>query len=221
MQVRQLSGGVEMYGGLSALPGYETYEYQLVWAIPDSIKDRIRKYRQEFESQFRLVWPPSKLVSLPIVRFRQRALLEGKLRTHLYQVVSGWRPFQITLKDFGALPSHSIYIPVAARAGSSSFTGFHTVQKELKGIQQWMRMDKEHQPFFTNEHKIELASKLAAPVFEKAWNQYAHRKFTAQFLADACLLLRRKPGAGNWQIVQRFELRDLPVGVQQKTLFDA
>ncbi len=217
----QLERRQEAFFKYASLPGYQEQEYQLVWAMPESIKDKIRKARTGFQEKYPLPYGTVQQIVLPLVRFKQRQLLEEKVRQSIYQLATGWRPFQIRLQDYAAQPSHSIYIPVAARSGSALDQGLSGITRELKSIQSLLRIDKEHQPFFPMEHKILLAGKLPSPLFDKAWKEYSQRSFSAQFLADACLLLKRSSGNPNWQIIQRFELRNLPVGVRQQTLFEA
>ncbi|KYP13161.1 hypothetical protein [Flavihumibacter sp. CACIAM 22H1] len=205
----------------ASLPGYQEQEYQLVWALPEVVKDKIRRQRQLFQEKYPLPFAVPAQVVLPLVKFRQRQLLEERVKQSIYQLATGWRPFQIRLQDYAAQPTHSLFIPVASRAGANAETGLWGISRELKSIQHLLRPDKEHPAFFPTEHKILLAGKLPSALFEQAWREYANKSFTAQFLADACLLLKRTQGSSNWQIIQRIELRNLPVGVRQQSLFDA
>jgi hypothetical protein len=214
MQRAVLSNGMESYKGLVNLPGYQLYEYQLVLAIPEALKEKLRKVKQQFHEQFNLPLSGNTAILLPLVKFKQRQLLEEKMRQSLQQLILGWRPFSVNLKDYGSQPSHSIFIPLTSK------TLLHECSRDLKSIQQLLRTDKEHAPYFIGEHQFTIASRLAPGIFEKAWQQYSGRHFTGQFLAEACLLLKRKTGEQYWQITQRFELRNLPVGVKQTSLFD-
>lgn len=223
MQVHQSVGEKRQEGFFrySSMPGYQEHEYQLVWSIPDAVKEKIRKIRMGFQEKYPMPYGAGQQVLLPLVKFRQRQLLEERVKHSIYQLATGWRPFQIRLQDFAAQPSHSIYVPVAARSGSSGDAGLAGITRDLKSIQSLLRLDKEHTPFFITDHKILVAGKLPPPIFDKAWLEYAQKSFSAQFLADACLLLKRSAGNPNWQIIQRVELRNLPVGVKQQSLFEA
>jgi len=215
MLTNQAAMEINQYGNLQTLPGYQVYEYQLVLVLPEALKDKLRKVKARFFDQFNLPAVSSMAVLLPLVKFKQRQLLEQKLRYALNQLITGWRPFTVNLKDYAAQPSHSIYIPVTSK---------HKLQdcvRSLKTIQQFLRPDKEQQPFFPIEHQVVVASRLKPAVFEKAWQVYAHRQFSGQFQADAALLLKRKSGDIHWQIAQRFEFRNLPVGTVQASLFEA
>lgn len=207
--------------GLSGLPGYQVYEYQLVLAIPEALKEKIRKVRIQLYENNGWSLPKSNAIILPLVKFRQRQMLEEKVVRSLNQLIMGWRPFSLTLKDFRSQPTHSIVIPVASRHDASGQSGLAPSVRDLKSIQHLLRPDKEHAAWFPQEHQVVLASRLGPGQFEKAWQGYASRQFTGQCLVDACLLLKRKTGDQHWQILQRIEFRDLPVCPRQGRLFEA
>jgi 2'-5' RNA ligase len=215
MKTNQPAMEINQFGSLQALPGYQVYEYQLVLVLPEALKDKLRKVKLQFFEQFNLPAVASMAILLPLVKFKQRQLLEQKLRHSLNQLVMGWRPFTVNLKDYACQPSHSIYIPVTSK------NKLQDCVRSLKTMQQLMRLDKDQQAFFPAEHQVVVASRLKPGVYEKAWQVYAHRQFTGQFQADAALLLKRRSGDMHWQIAQRFEFRNLPVGTVQACLFEA
>lgn len=213
MEINQPAMQINEYGNLLAMPGYQVYEYQLILVIPEALKEKIKKQRQHFFEQFNLPPSSSAGIFLPLVKFRQRQLLEQKLRYALNQLILGWRPFTVNLKDYASQPSHSIYIPVTSK------NKLQDAVKNLKSINHLMKLDKEQSAFYPNDHQVTIASRLKPGVFEQSWQHYAHRHFTGQFMADAALLLKRRQGEAHWQIAQRFEFRDLPVGAVQASLF--
>lgn len=201
-------------GSLVSLPGYQVYEYQLVLVLPEAIREKLRRVKQHFAQQFNLPAVANSAILLPLVKFKQRQLLEAKLRHGLQEITLGWRPFAVNLKDYAAHPTHTIVIPVTSKPA------LQRCVQSLKPIQSLMRLDKEQSAYFPVEHQIIIASRLRPGIFEKAWKQYAERQFTGQFLSDAALLLKRQPGELHWKIAQRFEFRDLPVGIKQGNLFE-
>jgi hypothetical protein len=215
MQTNQPLMEINQFGSLQALSGYQVYEYQLVLVIPEALKEKLRKVKLQFFEQFNLPAVSSMAILLPLVKFKQRQILEQKVRHSLNQVLMGWRPFTVNLKDYAGQPSHSIYIPVTSK------NKLQDCVRSLKGMQQILRLDKEQSAYFPAEHQVILATRLKPGVYEKAWQQYAQRQFTGQFQADAALLLKRRSGDIHWQIVQRFEFRNLPVGTVQTSLFEA
>jgi hypothetical protein len=215
MQTNQPLMEINQYGSLQALPGYQVYEYQLVLVIPEALKEKLRKVKMQFFEQFNLPAVSSMAILLPLVKFKQRQILEQKVRHSMNQLLMGWRPFTVNLKDYAGQPSHSIYIPVTSK------NKLQDCVRSLKGMQQILRLDKEQSAYFPAEHQVILASRLKPGVYEKAWQQFAQRQFTGQFQADAALLLKRRSGDIHWQIAQRFEFRNLPVGTVQTSLFEA
>lgn len=199
-------------GALSAMPGYQLCEYQLVIALPEALREKLRRARQSFHEQYALPGGNA-AVLLPLVKFRQRQLLEERMRNSLTSLVSGWKPLPLHYKDFGSQPSHSIFIPMISRSP------WQPLLRDLRGLQNMIRPDKEQQPYFVSEPVFTLASRLPPGIYDKAWQQYSHRQFTAQFMAEACLLLKRGGSDAHWQILQRMEWRNLPIGVQQTRLF--
>ncbi|MBZ5857970.1 2'-5' RNA ligase family protein [Flavihumibacter profundi] len=215
METMQSTTEVNQYGSLVSLQGYQVYEYQLVLVLPEALKEKLRKVKLQFAEQFDMPSAKSSAIMLPLVKFKQRQLLEQKLRHSLQQLIMGWQPFPVNLKGFASQPSHSIYIPVTSKNHLQQCT------KSLKTIQHFLRPDKDQAAFFPGEHQVIVASRLKPGIYDKAWKQYAAKQFTAQFMAEAALLLKRRPGELHWQIAQRFEFRNLPVGIRQASLFEA
>lgn len=199
--------------GLQALPGYQFVDYQLILAPPDHLREKVRKVRAQLQEHFQLKGYGQPPIGIPLVRFSQRLLLEEKIRKAFERTCMAIRPFPVHLKDYQAYPSHSIVIPVLQ----------HHRLKELgesiKPLQSLLRADKEHAPFFYDQPFVSVARGLTPFQFEEAWKQYAQRHFTGQFMADACLLLKKRKGERYWQIAQRFEFLDLPMAVKQGELF--
>ena len=54
MQVHQSVGEKRQEGFFrySSMPGYQEHEYQLVWSIPDPVKEKIRKIRMGFQKKY-------------------------------------------------------------------------------------------------------------------------------------------------------------------------
>jgi len=150
MQMNQPSMEINQFGSLQALPGYQVYEYQLVLVIPEVLKEKLRKVKLQFFEQFNLPPISSMAILLPLVKFKQRQLLEQKLRHSLNQVLMGWRPFTVNLKDYAGQPSHSIYIPVTSK------NKLQDCVRSLKGMQQILRLDKEQSAYFPAEHFVQF-----------------------------------------------------------------
>jgi hypothetical protein len=177
--------------------------------------------------------------NLTILRFTQLALMEERIVQRLRTIAMGFCPFKVELKDFGSLPTHSIFIQVTSKLP------IRALVKEVRDLQRLMKLDKEHKPYFVEEPNLLIARSLTPAQYEKAWLEYSHKNFTGRFIADGMLLLRRPHNDGPsdgpqtrqfdngpsdksqtrlrssraWQIAERFAFLNLPVNTRQGELF--
>lgn len=221
-----------------------TNEYQLILNPHEELRNRVQQIRASFQEAYQA---PSNLGGKPhvtLVRFTQLALMEERIIQRLRSIAMGYCPFKVELKDFGSLPTHSIFINVTSKLP------IRALVTEIRDIQRLMKLDKEHKPHFIDEPNLLIARKLLPWQYEKGWLEYANKSFTGKFIADGMLLLRRRQGevAGNvlsgnvahsrrpsndgpplggrdawasraWQIADRFAFQNLPVSTRQGELF--
>lgn len=190
-----------------------TNEYLLILNPHEELRNKIQHLKTAFHESFH---SPSAMGSKPhvtLVRFTQLALMEERIVQRLRAIAMGFCPFKVELKDFGAFPSHSIFINV------TSILPVKGLLKEIRETQRLMKPDKEHKPYFVDEPHIVIGRKLLPGQFDKAWLEYSHRSFTGRFIADSMLLLKRRSGDKAWQIAERFVFQNLPVTTRQGELF--
>ena len=211
-----------------------TNEYQLILSPHEELCNRIRQIKTAFHEAYQT--PAGTTTSsrggggakpnLTILRFTQLALMEERIVQRLRTIAMGYCPFKIELKDFGSLPTHSIFIQVTSKLPIRGLV------KEVRDLQRLMKLDKEHKPYFVEEPNLLIARNLLPWQYEKAWLEYSNKHFTGRFIADAMLLLRRRANNGPsdephsrfrgdkaWQIAERFAFQNLPVNTRQGELF--
>lgn len=195
------------------MPGYRVQEYTLVLSPHEDLRQRIAGLREDFSSKFQ--HPSSKQLKpyISLVRFSTWEMMEEKITQSLQIIAMGMMPFKVELKDFGSLPSHTLFINVVSRVPV-----LHLV-KELKQAQRIMKMKAGDKPHFMEDPYIPLAVRLKPWQYEQSWADYSNRQFTARFIADHMLLLKKSTGHA-WQIVRRFEFQNLPVTTRQGSLFN-
>jgi len=188
-------------------------EYQLILNPHEELRNKVQQVRAAFQEAYQA--PPSLggKPNLTLVRFTQLALMEERIVQRLRTVAMGYCPFKVELKDFGSLPTHSIFINVTSKL---PIRGLVT---EIRDVQRLMKLDKEHKPHFIDEPNLLIARKLLPWQYEKGWLEYSNKSFTGKFIADGMLLLRRRQGDKAWQIVERFAFQNLPVSTRQGELF--
>jgi 2'-5' RNA ligase len=198
----------------STIPGYRIYEYLLVLSPPEDLWSKIKKVKQEFYDVYKA---PSAIGGKPhitLVNFLQYEMMEERIVSRLKTIAMGYHPIKIELKDYGSFPSHTIYINVTSKIP------IQTLVKEVrKESQRLMKLNTDNKPHFILEPHITIARRLQPWQYEKGWLEYSNRHFTGRFIADGMLLLKKPVGEMKYQIVQRFEFKNMPVTTQQGELF--
>ena len=187
-------------------------EYQLILNPHEELRTRILHLRTAFAEAYQAPAVNGK-PHVTLVRFTQLALMEDRILPRLRTIAMGFCPFKVELKDFGSLPTHSIFINVTSKL---PIRGLVT---EIRDVQRLMKLDKENKPHFLDEPNMLIARKLLPWQYEKGWLEYSNKSFTGKFIADSMLLLRRRQGDRNWQIAERLAFQNLPVSTRQGELF--
>ncbi|MEP7259049.1 MAG: 2'-5' RNA ligase family protein, partial [Flavitalea sp.] len=177
------------------------------------LRNRIVTIKKEFRNKFKASGATASRPHLTLARFVTWNMNEEKIRNRFSHIAMSTAPFKIELTDFGSFPSHTIYINVATK------TQVQELVKELKTAQKLMKADPDHDPHFIQEPHMTIARKLLPWQYEKAWMEYSHTHFSARFMADSMLLLKRPLGGGAYQITDRMEFKNMPVATRQGELF--
>jgi hypothetical protein len=201
-----------MKASLIQMPGYALHEYQVVINPHESLRERILRKRTECRDRFGFPDVPA-ATCLTLARFKQRVLSEERTIAQLAHLAMGGSPFRVSLRGFTGLPDHSLFFRVERSTALRQLTG------DLKSLQRHLQPDADHKPQFFPEPNIPLATRLKPGQYQQAWAEYAHRHFTADFIADGLLVLRRTPADTRFQVMARLEFRNLPVVTRQGELF--
>jgi 2'-5' RNA ligase len=196
------------------MPGYRTNEYLLVLSPHQELAERVMKMREEFAEKYKATVARYTKPHITLVNFVTWSMMEEKLMQRLQSIAMGIAPFKVELKDYGSFPSHSIFINVTSKLPIQNLVA------ELKDAQRMMKLNNENKPHFMDEPHLPVARKLKPWQYEQGWLEYSNRNFSARFIADSMLLLKRPSGEkSRFQIAQRFEFLNLPVTTKQGNLF--
>lgn len=197
-----------------AMPGYRIWEYLLVLDPGQDLAQRIHKIREEFAGKYKSGLVTTLRPHIALVHFQTWEMMEEKILQRLKSISLGLTPFRCEIKDYGNQPSHTIHLNVTSR------TQVKQIIDSLKEASRLMKLSNDHKPHFMEDPQIPIARRLKPWQFEEGWREYSHRHFTGKFIADGMLLLKRAAGSkSRYQIVQRFEFKDLPVLTKQGSLF--
>ncbi len=210
----------------SSLPQTKIYrcphhEYLLVLKPNSNVTEKILQVKEDFSTKFKV---PSANLSYPhitLVNFLQFRMRENRLLHRLNTIAMGYHPFTLNLKDYGSFPSHTIYVNIESKQQ------VRNLLKELAPARQLMTLNKEKKPHFIDDPHLTIARRLSPWQYEQGWNEYSHKHFTAHFIAESILLLRRPLAflengdiiPGKYQKVAQFKFLNLPVATKQGELF--
>ncbi len=199
---------------ITTIPGYTLCEYLLILSPHEDLRNKIKGLKKEFSLTYKTTAGLNDKPVITLAIFTQYALAEDRIIQHLHMIAMGAKPIKIEMKDFGSFPAHTIYINVTSKLPIQGL-----VKQIRSSTQKLMKLDADHKPHFLSEPHINIARKLQPWQYEKGWLEYSHRSFTARFIADAMLLLKRPAGEMKYKIAGRFEFQHLPVATKQGELF--
>lgn len=196
------------------IPGYQVYEYLLVIEPHRELAEKILKIKEDFADAYKMEqarWGHPQII---LANFVQNAMMEERLINRLRMVAMGATPFKTELRDFGSLPTHTIYINVVSKV---PFQGL--VKNIRHETQRLMKLNDDNKPYFVLDPHITVARKLQPWQYEKGWLEYSNKSFTGRFIADTMLLMKRPTGENRYKVVHRFKFQNLPVATKQGELF--
>src|SRR5690606_22106583 len=97
----------------------------------------------------------------------------------------GFTPSKIDIKDFGSYPEHSVFLKIA---NPSAIKEYVTAIQQFRSLMTWGNI----KPHFLREFNFLVAGKLKPWQYEKGWEEYNHRHFSASFIAREMILLRKE-----------------------------
>ncbi|HSN08161.1 MAG TPA: 2'-5' RNA ligase family protein [Hanamia sp.] len=197
------------------------HEYLLVLKPNANVAEKILQVKEDFSVKFKVPSAKHSYPHITLVNFLQFRMRENRLLHRLNTIAMGYHPFTVSLKDYGSFPSHTIYLNIESKQQVQNLI------KELAPARQLMTLNKEKKPHFMDDPHLTVARKLLPWQYEQGWNEYSHKYFTAHFIAESMLLLRRpltvssdrKIIPGKYQKVMQFQFLNLPVTIKQGELF--
>ena len=197
------------------------YEYLLVLKPNENVREKILHVKEEFSKKYKILSAKYSYPHITLVNFLQFKILENRLVNRLNTIAMGYHPFTVSLKNYGSFPSHTIFINIESKQQVRNLI------KELTIARQLMTLNKEKKPHFLDDPHLTISRSLLPWQYEQSWNEYRHKHFTGQFIAENMVLLRRPLAvredghliAGKYQRVMQFKFMNLPVTTKQGELF--
>src|SRR6218665_3932798 len=161
----------------NSMPGYRVYEYLLVLSPHEALRDKIQKVKQQFYDAYKA---SSALYGKPhvaLVNFLQYEMREERIVNRLGNISMGYHPLKVELKDYGSLPTHSIFINISSKLPIQSLV--KTIRAETQLL---MKLNNDNKPHFIMEPNITIGRKLQPWQYEKDCLEYTPRQFTGRVI---------------------------------------
>ncbi len=194
--------------------GYKINQYKIIVTPHDDLAQKIMAIQKNFIEKYKVEFKSVYLPQLILVTFKQIQAFEERIINRLKIVAMGLQPIKIELKDFGSLPSHTIYINVTSKLPITDL-----VKKIREETQRLMKLDNENKPHFIMDAHLTIARKLKPWQYESGCLEYSNSNFTGKFIAAKMILLRKREGEYRFTPIQNFEFQNLPVETKQGELF--
>lgn len=175
-------------------------DYLLIIQPSDDVKAKVNALKRAFAEAYEC---PQALHSKPhitLLRFMQYGMNERNIIHKMQVYINRHSSFLVSLSNFGSFPTHTIYINVETK------NKIVDVVKSLKPVQSFLKYDKEHKPHFITTPHLTLARKLQPWQYEKGWLEYSNTHFTASFMVNNILLLKRNIEQKHYTLAATFEL---------------
>ena len=198
---------------IEQIPGYIYNQYQLILKPNEDLCDKIIQVKKEFSEKYKVTKTHFLPPHILLARFVQFEMREPQIINRLKSIASQFHPFKIDLKDYGSLPTHSIFLNVESKQQ------IQNLLRELKTAQQLMTLNKENKVHFIDHFFITVANKLLPWQYEKGWLDYGNRHFSGGFISQKMMLMKRRIEGGKYKVVKEFELMNLPTVSKQGRLF--
>lgn len=166
-------------------------DYRLIIDTPPVVRKKIAALKTAFDLDYKGLVVAGGNPFIYLATFSQHESAETQTVDELNRIAMGFMPFKLHLKNFGHTDKAEIFVKVSEA---------ETIQyliEQLKPVQQ-----KALDVRFNDLPRISLAQRLQPWQFDKSWPQYGHKHFTATFLADQMLLLKRMEGFRSWQVLK-------------------
>lgn len=194
----------------TSLPGYQLQEYILVLQPHEDLCHRISNIRTELSQKYKVVLHNNDQAHITLAHFFAPEMVEEKIVQRLQNMAMSITPFKVELCDYGAYPSHSVYINIATRSAVQNLV------KELKRLKPLLQVP-DHDPHFITEPHLVLLQQLKPMQFINIWMECEHTSFSGRFIADTIVLLKRN--AYGYETVKQIQLVNMPVVAKQGELF--
>lgn len=161
-------------------------EYQLV-ACPDKpVMEQLMAEKSHFSAHYPDSANTAFLPFIPVIDFQAAEGMENTLIRWMHKIISSHQVFGVTLNDFSGIKPHTLYIRV------KDHLPFQQLGSALQVIEPFLNNNGSAGRYTIARPHLDLARQLKAATYHQAVEIYAQRNFTATFLVNELVLMRRQ-----------------------------
>lgn len=175
-------------------------DYRVIIDLPPEVKKKIAVIKSDLD----LTQPGIPIAGgqslIYLAAFPQTASKEQETVDALERIAMGFMPFKVHLKNFGQHDLHEIFLAIEEKKP------FEILAHQLEKIKHFFP-----DASINTLPRVTLVKNLQPYQFARNWKQYEKEHFSATFVANNMLLLKRMEGFASWQILKRMAFQNLVV----------
>lgn len=163
----------------------QVWEYLLLISPPEDVKHSIGIIKKEVGIKFGSSHALHSIAYISLIKFLQVKGYERKLLSQLFGFCLNKLPVEVSLKNFGVFPRHTLYVDIQENSGLKKMVSRLMVLL-MNSNSARSRHIKPSKKFY-----MTIARNLNPAQFESVSNEYRSRKISNSFLAKNVVLLKR------------------------------
>ncbi|MGN7783549.1 2'-5' RNA ligase family protein [Niabella sp. 22666] len=173
-------------------------DYRLIIDPTPAVKKKIAEAKTLFDEQYKGMVIAGGQPFIYLAEFSDYESNEQATIDQVDRIALGSMPFKLHLKNFGEHEQREIYI------GIENLIPLQLLSDQIGAV-----LSQVPQVRINKIPRVTLAKGLQAFQFIKSWEEYEKKSFSATFIANEMLLLKRMEGFTSWQILKRMTFQNL------------
>lgn len=178
--------------------GYSDYELA---AFPGQLAlNDVLEEKLQFKENYGEKFSTESNARITIAQFRANEEMEETLIRYMHRIFFRQQGFDVDLNNYSSIPPHTIYLRV------QNHLPFKKLISEMHVLNHYLNSGIKQTLSFPAVPRINIASNLPEPVYEKAIAAYSKKTFHQSFTVSELILFRSNPPYHSYQIVNIFKL---------------
>lgn len=202
----------ENTGKSGMINGLKVSDYMIILNPGELVGNKITNVRKEIAATFGVQMPVRTRPKLTLATFSTFDAFEPKLKLALENIAKVITPFKVYLKDYNFYANSTLFVNVENKYAFLEVLGL------LKQCKKLLAPVPASDVQFANNPKVLISSTLAPLDFMQIWEKWQNRRFTASFVANEFLLVKRFAN-GQFNVIGHYKFQNMPINISKDLLF--